>query len=176
MSGCVDGQNTLPADDLAHADPKIVIIDSIVESRIDSLGLMYRVVSPKLINTFENNQFLYEYPEGLEVQFFNKQEGKNSGIVAGYAFIDGQGVAHLKNGVIIRSQNGDELATSQLVWDQYHAILHTDKLVRLIQTSGDTTYGFGLTADQDFTSFRIKKGFVGKRHFQNDNDVISNDP
>ena len=81
--------------------------------------------------------------------------------------MDENGIITLRGDVVIKSDRGDMLETSHLLWDQYHRKIETDKLIRLIQTSGDTTYGFGLVADEDFSSFQIKNGFAGKRQFQN---------
>ena len=148
-------------------DPEVEIVDSVVISRIDSLGLAYRINGPKMVRSFIKRQNIEEYPEGLKVTFFNNKEITQSSISSGYASVDNNGVVTLKNSVKIISEKGDQLETSFLVWDQYNRKLVTDKLIRLIESSGDTTYGFGLEASEDFSRFQIKRGFAGKRQFQN---------
>ncbi len=148
-------------------DPEIEIVDSLVISWIDSLGLLYRITSPRMIQSFHDRAFNQEFPEGFEVNFYNKSGLKALSISAGYANMDEKGIMTLKNDVYIKSENGDVLETSFLIWDTYNRILKTDKLIRLIQAHGDTTFGFGLEANQDFSRFRIKNGFAGTRQFRN---------
>ena len=148
-------------------DPEVEIVDSIVISRVDSLGLVYRIDAPKMKRTLAKRQAIEEYPQGLKVTFFDNKEITQSSISAGYASVDINLVVTLKDNVKIISEKGDQLETSFLIWDQYNHKLETDKLIKLIESKGDTTYGFGLEASEDFSRFQIKRGFAGKRQFQN---------
>ena len=149
-------------------DPEVEVADSVVISRIDTLGLTFRIVSPLMIRTFHNRTLLEEHPNGFEVFFYNNKHQTGSKISAGYAHIDHeQSLATLEELVKIESENGDILETSDALWNTQYGTLRTDKFIRLIEAAGDTTYGFGLEANQDFTRFKIKNGFAAKRQFQN---------
>ena len=167
LSGCKDNLEAREIDDLLLIDPEVEIVDDVVMSRIDSLGLVYKLSSPRLIISFYNRVINEEYPEGVEIEFYDKANKTNSSISAGYAFVNEKGVTTLKKDVHIISEKGYELETSHLIWDRYYRKIETDKMIRLIKASGDTTYGFGLEANEDFSRFRIKKGFADKRQFQN---------
>ncbi|MBK8051862.1 MAG: LPS export ABC transporter periplasmic protein LptC [Saprospiraceae bacterium] len=55
------------------------------------------------------------------------------------------------------------METSELIFDEIERIVYTEKLVRITNPiKGDTTYGFGFKANQDFTRFEIKKKVQGK--------------
>lgn len=167
-SASVDDQNI---NDLI-TDPDVEIVDSVVISRIDSLGLMYRIISPLMVRSFHNRTYNEEHPKGFEVIFYDNQQETESSVSAGYANIDDQYLANLRDDVIIKSEKGDVLETTQITWDILHRKLDTDKLIRLIEASGDTTYGFGLVANEDFSRFTIKRGFAGKRQFRNIRDRL----
>lgn len=56
-----------------------------------------------------------------------------------------------------------KLESPELVWDERRKIVYTDKIVRVTDAvQGDTTYGFGFEANQNFTLFEIKKKVQGK--------------
>jgi len=167
LISCNNGNEENIEDLGNNIDPDQEIVDDVVISRIDTLGLKYKLTSPRLVLSFHNRIHNEEYPQGLNIQFYNQKNESQSSISAGYAHVDENGIITLKQDVVIKSDRGDMLETSHLLWDQYHRKIETDKLIRLIQTSGDTTYGFGLVADEDFSSFQIRNGFAGKRQFQN---------
>ena len=155
-------------------DPEVEVVDSVVISLIDSLGVMFRIVSPLMIRTFHNRSLLEEHPNGFQVFFYNNKEQTGSKITAGYAHVDHEtSLANLEELVKIESENGDVLETSDAIWNIHHGTLRTDKFIRIIEAAGDTTYGFGLEANQDFTRFKIKRGFAGKRQFQNIMDKLN---
>lgn len=60
-----------------------------------------------------------------------------------------------------------KLESPELIWDERRKIVYTDKIVRVTDTEqGDTTYGFGFEANQNFTLFEIKKKVQGKVNIQ----------
>lgn len=164
LASCNKSKTERVLDDLL-VDPDVEIVDSIYSSRLDSSGLVYELFSPRAIVSFHNRVFLREYPKGLEIKFYNKNNIDQSTISANYAEVDNHGLASLKGDVIIESEKGDRLETSHLLWDQRYRTLQTDKLIRLIQITGDTTFGFGLEANEDFSRFSIKNGYAGKVQF-----------
>jgi len=146
-------------------DPSVEIIDSLHSSSLDSTGLSFELTSPRATTRLGKQNFITEYPKGLDIKFFNASGGYSS-ISANYAYVDENSIATLKGDVKIVSEQGDQLETSFLNWDQRYRMVQTDKLVRLIQTKGDTSYGFGLLASQDFSRFKIEKGYAGKVKFE----------
>ncbi len=152
-------------NDYENVDPNIEIVDSVHLSRVDSTGLVYEVKSPKMLIYHHHRSSSQVYPQGLDIVFHNKNKKGESTISANYALVDENGLTTLKGDVLIKSERGDKLETSHLLWDQRYRTIQTNKLIRLIQISGDTTFGFGLQANEDFSRFQIKKGYAGKVKF-----------
>tara|TARA_B100000497_G_C7600664_1_gene360929 strand:+ start:196 stop:765 length:570 start_codon:yes stop_codon:yes gene_type:complete len=148
-----------------QVDPGIEIVDSVYMTRIDSTGLLFELTSPRMIVSFTDNSTNEEYPAGLDIVFHNKSNNSKSLISADYAFVDENGLTTIKGDVLIQSEKGDRLETSHLLWDQQFRTLQSEKMIRLIQATGDTTFGFGLNANEDFSRFQIKNGYAGKVKF-----------
>ena len=146
-------------------DPSLEVIDSVYLYRIDSTGLVYEVNSPQMLIKYHNSYVTEEHPNGLSIVFYNRDAGESS-ITAGYSYTDKDFMTILKDDVRIVSDRGDVLETSFLKWDRRNRTIQTDKLVKLIQMSGDTSFGFGLQANEDFSRFRIKNGYAGKVQFE----------
>lgn len=151
--------------DAEPIEPGVQTADSIYWKKIDTTGLAYEVFSPRMIINYNGSVLTRQYPEGLEIVFYNRHDNSQSSISAGFASEDQNYITTLKNRVRIKSNKGDILETSYLLWDNKNRKLNTDKLIRLIQTNGDTTFGFGLQANEDFSRFKITKGYAGKIKF-----------
>ena len=63
---------------------------------------------------------------------------------------------HARGNVIAYSNNGDTLYTEELFWQQDSATIYTEQAVKIIKPNM-IIYGKGLTADQEFKKYNIKK-------------------
>lgn len=67
---------------------------------------------------------------------------------------------YVENNVVLYNKRNDKLETEALVWDEDIEEIYTSRPVKISQPSrGDTSYGHGFRADQEFTRFEIKKKF-----------------
>lgn len=105
-----------------------------------------------------------EFPKGILVEFLDTNKKVFCWLKADKAIRD-----ELKHRVIAKgnvefyNNKNEKLETPELIWDEQEKIIHTDKLVRITQSEkGDTTYGFGFRATQDFSRIEIKKKVQGK--------------
>ena len=105
-----------------------------------------------------------EFPKGILVEFLDSNKKVFCWLKADKAIRD-----ELKQRVIAKgnvefyNDKNEKLETPELIWDEQEKIIHTDKLVRITQAEkGDTTYGFGFRAAQDFSRIEIKKKVQGK--------------
>ena len=111
----------------------------------------------------KDGQDMTEFPEGIFVEFYDNNQVPTSWLVSKYAIRnDREGSMVARDSVVLYNIDDDKLETSELLWDEKEAIIKTEKFVRITQPmKGDTSYGYGFRAKQDFSEFEIGK-FSGK--------------
>ncbi len=97
-----------------------------------------------------------EYPNGIYVEFYGKDTVITSILEADYAYYTKETELYKAVGnVKLESlKNQQKLNTEELFWDVRDEQVYTDKFV-IIETQEDILHGEGLTAAQDFSSYRI---------------------
>jgi len=104
------------------------------------------------------------FPKGILVEFLDDKKVVKSWIKADYAIRE-QKVQKItaKGNVTCYDDQNKKIETSELIFDEIERTVYTEKLVRITNPiKGDTTYGFGFKANQEFTRFEIKKKVKGK--------------
>lgn len=117
-----------------------------------------------VLRKFEKDgQPMSEFPEGIYVEFYDNNQSPTSWLVSKYAIRnEREGTMVARDSVVLFNVDKDKLETSELIWDEDESIIKTDKFVRITQPmKGDTSYGYGFRAKQDFSEFEIGK-FSGK--------------
>ena len=99
-----------------------------------------------------------EFPKGIKVDFYNEKQQLSSRLTARYARYDrateiyiATGDVQIENFIEHKKVNSEELR-----WNRFKKEVFTDKFVR-IQTPDEVLTGTGLTAAQDFSTYRILK-------------------
>jgi LPS export ABC transporter protein LptC len=129
----------------------------------DSAIVRVRIIAPTLELYKDGAASIEEFPDGLKVEFLNKQKQAYSWLVADYAIRDVQKKEIItRKNVVLKNNKNEKILTSELIWNESEEILQTDKYVKIIQpATQDTTEGFGFVTNQEFTKFEIKKrGFA----------------
>ena len=121
----------------------------------DSAIVRLMVRAAKMLE-YENGD--QEYPEGIYVEFYGKDTVITSTLEADKAFYTKEtdlfrGVGNVK---LESLKNKQKLSTEELFWDVKDKQVYTEKFV-IIETQEDVLHGEGLTAAQDFSSYRILK-------------------
>ncbi len=113
------------------------------------------------------------FPKGIMLEFLDANQTVTSWLKAETAVRDYETQRiTAKGNVIVYNEKNEKLETSELIFDELKREAFTEKLVRLSQAEkGDTTYGFGFRATNNFTRFEIKKKVQGK---VNVSDIITN--
>jgi len=134
----------------------------------DSAHVQVRITSPVLVRKTVDNELLEEFPEGLHVEFINQMGRVSSYLDAKYATrYERKGIVIAEDSVVVYNKANEKLETSQLTWNEKEQNLQTPRFVRItMPDKGDTIYGFGLTADQEFSRFELKE-VSGKSKFEN---------
>ena len=157
----VDEIDSLLAEDIRSdvergKNIRIVYSDSSIVKLVIHAPVMERY------NDFGNSKDVF--PKGILMEFLNPDKIVYSWLKAETAIRE-QRTQKItaKGNVIFYNDKNEKLETPELIWDERERIVFTDKLVRITQEEkGDTTYGFGFRANQDFTRFEIRKKVQGK--------------
>lgn len=132
----------------------LTIAENINTKYTDSGKLKSNLVSPKMLN-FSNREFsFYEFPKGINLTMFDKQNNK-SNIVADYAiFYNQTELIDLQGNVIFTTHNKDTLFAKQLFYEQKKEWLFTNLPVRF-RTKDQIINGNGFDSNRDFTNAQV---------------------
>jgi len=113
------------------------------------------------------------FPKGILLEFMDANHTVMSWLKAETAVRDYEkNKITARGNVIFYNDKNEKLETSELIFDELKREAFTEKLVRISQAEkGDTTYGFGFRATDNFTKFEIKKKVQGKVNLS---DIITN--
>lgn len=124
----------------------------------DSAEVKVRITADKMIRHMDKINPRDEFPEGIFVEFLG-----SGGRVTSWLEADRAIRYDKKNEVVTQGSskfynNKQETLTSpELIWDEDKSILYTDKVARITRPmKGDTSYGFGFEANEEFTLFELK--------------------
>lgn len=110
----------------------------------------------KQVFRFNTENPYMEFPEGVELSFFDEGGQTESTMTARYATVterNRQMVA--RNEVVVKNRKGEVLETEELIWDEQKKIIYSNAYVR-ITTAEEILMGTGMTANQNFTDYTIK--------------------
>ena len=130
----------------------------------DSAVVKIVIHAPVMERYSDYNNSKDVFPKGILLEFLNENKIVYSWLKAETAIREERTQKiTAKGNVIFYNDKNEKLETPELIWDERERIVYTDKLVRITQAEkGDTTYGFGFKANQEFTRFEIKQKVQGK--------------
>lgn len=133
----------------------IIEVDSALTLYSDSAVVRVKVIAARQLE-FQNGD--REYPEGFYIEFYETDGKISSTLRANKGFYNKEKDLYSGIGdVVLRNIEKDEqLNTEELFWKRTEQNVFTDKFVR-IESQGEILTGEGLTAKQDFSSYRILK-------------------
>jgi len=112
----------------------------------DSAITQFKIISPRRESYVQDKKLIEEYPLGLNVEFYDKEQNVISSMKAPYAKrISVDGIMIMKNAkeenVILVNGEGDKLTTTGIEWNEIENTLKTNKFVQLVKMSTrDTSY------------------------------------
>jgi len=128
----------------------------------DSGKIQIKLLAPEL-KRFSNVEEPYiEFPAGIKVVFYDKNQEPESQLTAKYAiYSETNELWEARDSVIAINNLGDTLNTELLFWDEKKELIYTNKFVK-ITTENEVIWGEGLEANQEFTDWKIKnvKGII----------------
>ena len=137
----------------------------------DSLKIKAILKAPKHID-YSNLEFKFaEFPDGLELLFFDELGNQNK-VIADYAILYTETkLIDLKGNVELKSYDGSLLKTNQLYWDSENEWLFTEQEF-IFQ---DGKYDFSakrLDGNKDFSKF-FTGNLIGTVSVSDDQDTLS---
>ncbi|HYX08952.1 MAG TPA: LPS export ABC transporter periplasmic protein LptC [Bacteroidales bacterium] len=130
----------------------------------DSARLKLRIIAPELHKYDQVEEPYVEFPRGIEVYFYNENKKITSEIQAGYAiYYETKNLWEARDNVIAKNlEEGKQLNTEQLFWDQDKGRIYSDQFVKITNPDGVFYGENGFEAKQDLSKWRLKgsKGTV----------------
>lgn len=124
----------------------------------DSGKLVTNLLAEKLLD-YSNLEFPYkEFPQGIEVHYWDEKGQKNT-VTADYAIqFDKTGLVDLRNNVVVKTADSMVLNANQLYWDQKNKWVFTDQPYQIKFKDGSYNDGaVGFDSSEDFTTFLSRK-------------------
>ncbi|WP_410004331.1 LPS export ABC transporter periplasmic protein LptC [Aequorivita nionensis] len=124
----------------------------------DSGKLVTNLLAEKLLD-YSNLEFPYkEFPNGIEVRFWD-EDGKKNTVTADYAIqFDKSSLVDLRKNVVVITADSVVLKANQLYWDQKNKWVFTDEPYQIKFKDGSYNDGaVGFDSSEDFTTFLSRK-------------------
>ncbi len=122
----------------------------------DSARLRSRIRAPQR-DTYLGEKEYVEFPEGLQVLFYESDGSEGGQLKARYAIsYTKQDKMIARNDVQLWNKEGKKLNTEELIWDQKSGRIYSEKFSK-ITSAEEVIYGDGFESNQDFSSYRIVK-------------------
>jgi len=128
----------------------------------DSSIVQLIIHAPLVKNYAENEEPLMVFPEGIDVEFFNRQGKIESTLRARYAiYYEHKDLWEARDSVTAINIQNERLDAEQLYWDISTKRIYSDRSVK-ITTEDEIIYGEGFESDQAFNDWQINhvKGTV----------------
>lgn len=125
----------------------------------DSAQIKVKISGPTMNRYLDRDNPREEFPDGVHVEFFGVDGQIESWLDADYAVreTNKSRIVTRKNVNLYNAKN-EKLETGELIWDEIGDKVFTDRFVMITQPErGDTSYGYGFVAKNDFKRFEIQK-------------------
>ncbi len=122
----------------------------------DSAVVRVRVSGPKMLRHIDHSKPKEEFPEGILIEFLRPGSNSTQGsLTAKYAIrLENESKVIVRDSVVWKSGKGEELVTSELIWDDQRKMVHTNRFVKITKPD-EEFFGYGFEADQDFNHWKI---------------------
>ncbi len=136
--------------------------DAIVENATDvdilysdSAVVRMRIKAPLMENRHEENRPKRTFPNGVWVDFFDKNKMPTSHMTAKYAeYVEYDKLIILRDSVVITNYKNEQLETEELFWNEKDSKIYSSKFVKVI-TTDEIIYGYGFNSNMEFTEWEI---------------------
>jgi LPS export ABC transporter protein LptC len=137
----------------------------------DSAKLLLKFKTPEMKRYLNKEEGpYYEFPEGIDVVFYDKNENPESRVTAKYAiYHDKTQIWDVRNDVVARNlQSGEQLNTEELFWDMGKKLIYSTVFTKITNADGVYFGEKGFESNQSFTNYKLigSRGSVNVRDEQ----------
>jgi len=155
ISSCVVDQ----ADLSKYENPPVENLEEARDINVtytDSSHIVFILKAPLLHRIYNKTSVTEEFPEGIDVTFYNKSENAQSWLTADYARRDqAQRTVTIEKNVVLRNNVGERLDGPELIWDEKTKEIHTDRFVKITRPDGTLVYSYGFKSNETFTRYEL---------------------
>lgn len=151
LSGCGSEQPTVKLRN-TYEGPILEAFD-IELLHSDSARVKVLLKAPHQLEYVSGNQ---DFPEGVDITFFEKTGARNAHLTADKGYYDKKDNVYKVTGnvVLVSLTQQNTLKSEELFWDPQREEIYTETFVEVI-TDTEVIQGNGLTASQDFSEYEI---------------------
>jgi len=125
----------------------------------DSARLQMKMVTPILKQFNSATERRDEYPQGLQVWFYEKTGELKGQISANWAIHDKvKDLWEARSNVVAIDAEGKKLETEQLFWDPPKGMIYSEKYTKITTEDGSIFTGDRFTSNQSFSEWKLIKG------------------
>lgn len=124
------------------------------ELKEDTVRLLANLLSPKMLDYSNRNFKFSEFPKGVELKIYDKNNNQTI-IISDYAIVyDETDIIDLRGNVRIATHKKDTLFTEQLYYNQKLEWLFTNE-PWLFKRAVSPLHGIGFDSDKEFKNFQM---------------------
>lgn len=122
----------------------------------DSSYVVFILKAPASRRTLERYSMEEEFPQGIEVTFYDKSGAPRSWLSADYAIRNQvERTITVQKNVVLRNDLGERLEGPELIWDEKTKEIRTDRFVKITRDDG-VLYSYGFKSNEGFTRYELK--------------------
>ena len=122
----------------------------------DSSYTVFILKSPLSRRIFLKQSIKEEFPEGIEVTFFDHTNQPRSWLTSEYALRDqANRTITVQKNVVLRNDKGERMDGPELIWDEKSKEIYTDRFVRITRADGSIVYSYGFKSNERFTRYEL---------------------
>lgn len=139
--------------------PEAMFIEDVKDFEMlysDSARVRVRIRGPVMWRHLDEKNPRQEFPEGVEVEFFDPFFRVTSRLTSLYAVrLENENQIVVRDSVIWTGTNNERLETEELIWDENTKKVYTNKFV-VVRRNDEIIWGHGFESDQEFSRSRVK--------------------
>lgn len=132
----------------------------------DSSYEVFKLKAPLLRRVYDKRAVVEQFPEGIEVTFYDKSRQPRSWLSADFAIRDqANRTITVQKNVLLRNDKGERMDGPELIWDEKTKEIYTDRFVRITRADGSIVYSYGFKSNEGFTRYELN-AVSGDMHYQ----------
>jgi LPS export ABC transporter protein LptC len=122
----------------------------------DSSYTVFILKSPVSRRIYTKQSVKEEFPEGIEVTFYDRTNQPRSWLTSEYALRDQSNrTITVQKNVLLRNDQGERMEGPELIWDEKAKEIHTDRFVKITRADGSIVYSYGFKSNERFTRYEL---------------------